>query len=179
MWPTAFTNLIQWYHLIYFTSYNHQLGRYYYLFILYTTWLVPRWDRTTKITVLPVYKLFIYGWPDVVVCCIKMIFLRCCLEDSDSSCVFVDFCSHRGRLEGLRPNQIVLMPMTWLPRDPILRFVFRFKLTLKGGVWYYYFYFYMGSPSMRFIKCCRWPKMICKLFAYLRRTSSFYYLLTT
>ena len=102
-----------------------------------------------------------------------MIFLRCCLEDSDSSCVFVDFCSHRGRLEGLRPNQIVLMPMTWLPRDPILRFVFRFKLTLKGGVWYYYFYFYMGSPSMRFIKCCRWPKMICKLFASLRRTSSF------
>ena len=68
-----------------------------------------------------------------------MIFLRCCLEDSDSSCVFVDFCSHRGRLEGLRPNQIVLMPMTWLPRDPILRFVFGFKLTLKGGVWYYYF----------------------------------------
>ena len=108
-----------------------------------------------------------------------MIFLRCCLEDSDSSCVFVDFCSHRGRLEGLRPNQIVLMPMTWLPRDPILRFVFGFKLTLKGGVWYYYFYFYMGSPSMRFIKCCRWPKMICKLFASLRRTSSFYYLLTT
>ena len=73
-------------------------------------------------------------------------------------CVFVDFCSHRGRLEGLRPNQIVLMPMTWLPRDPILRFVFGFKLTLKGGVWRYYFYFYMGSPSMRFIKCCRWPK---------------------
>ena len=114
------------------------LGRYY-LFILYTTWLVPRWDRTTKITVLPVYKLFIYGWPDVVVCCIKMIFLRCCLEDSNSSCVFVDFCSHRGRLEGLRPNQIVLMPMTWLPRDPILRFVFRFKLSLKGGAWYHYF----------------------------------------
>ena len=58
------------------------------LFILYTTWLVPRWDRTTKITVLPVYKVFIYGWPDVVVCCIKMIFLRCCLEDSNLSCVF-------------------------------------------------------------------------------------------
>ena len=94
-------------------------------------------------------------------------------------CVFVDFYSHRGRLEDLRPNQIVLMPMTWLPRDPILRIVFRFKLTLKGGVWYYCFYFYMGSPSVRFIKCCRWPKMVCKLFVLLRRTSSFYYLLTT
>ena len=152
------------------------LGRYYYLFILYTTWLVPRWDRTTKITVLLVYKRFLYGWPDVGVGCKndlpQMLFGRFGFVFCR---VFVDFYSHRGRLEGLRPNQIVLMPMTWLPRDPILRFVFRFKLALKGGVWYHYFCFYMGSPSMRFIKCCRWPKMICKLFAHLRRTSSFYY----
>ena len=152
------------------------LGRYYYLFILYTTWLVPRWDRTTKNTALLVYKRFLYGWLDVVAGYVNMVFFRCCkkIRFRLLSC-FCWLFSHRGRLEGLRPNQIVLMPMTWLPRDPILRFVFGFKLTLKGGVWRYYFYFYMGSPSMRFIKCCRWPKMICKLFASSRRTSSFYY----
>ena len=160
---------------------KNSLGRYYYLFILYTTWLVPRWDRTTKITVLPVYKLFIYGWPDVVVCCIKMIFLRCCLEDSNLSCVFCWLLLPSWTSRGFEAQPYSPHADDLASTRPFLRFVFGFKLTLKGGVWRYYFYFYMGSPSMRFIKCCRWPIMICKLFALSRRTSSFkfYYLLTT
>ena len=64
-------------------------------------------------------------------------------------------------------------------KRPYLEICFRIQINFERWCMVLLFYFYMGSPSMRFIKCCRWPKMICKLFASLRRTSSFYYYLTT
>ena len=157
------------------------LGRYYYLFILYTTWLVPRWDRTTKITVLPVYKVFIYGWPDVVVCCIKMIFLRCCLEDSNSSCVFCWLLLPSWTSRGFEAQPNSPHADDLASKRPYLEICFQIQISFERRCVISLFFFFMGSPSMHFIKCYRWPIMICKRFAFSRRTSSFkcYYLLTT
>ena len=58
-------------------------------------------------------------------------------------------------------------------KRPCLEICFQIQISFERRCVISLFFFFMGSPSMHFIKCYRWPIMICKRFVFSRRTSSF------